>query len=223
MGPTGDLLTPLGSMTEEEAVSAFSEQAEGLIAGGVDVIWIETMSDLNEVRAAIAGARQVSSSVPIVATMSFDTNGRTMMGVTAPQAAQELGQMGLFAVGANCGNNLADTEAAVQAMHQANPDLRLVSKANAGIPRWQGADLIYDGTPMVMADHAQRTRAAGAQLIGACCGSTAEHLQAMAEALTRPVMAPENLPAPEEIARPANGQDAPRKQRKRRRQRSRDK
>jgi 5-methyltetrahydrofolate--homocysteine methyltransferase len=175
------------------------------------------MSDLNEVRAALAGARQVSDTIPVVATMSFDTNGRTMMGVTAAQAAQELGRWGLFAAGANCGNNLADTEAAVQAMHQAGPQLRLVSKANAGIPRWEGADLIYDGTPVVMAAHAQRARAAGARLIGACCGSTAAHLQAMAAALAQPILTADQLPAPAGNAGATNGQHHPPARKRKRR------
>jgi len=182
MGPTGELMAPLGSLTYEDARDAFAEQAQGLTAGGVDVLWVETMSDLNEVKAAVEGARSVSD-LPIVATMSFDTHGRTMMGTTAEQAAQVLGQLDLLAMGANCGANLADTEAAVQAMHEAYPQMLIVAKANAGIPNMEGDELVYDGTPEVMGAYAQRAHAAGARLIGACCGSSAAHIQAIDEAL----------------------------------------
>jgi 5-methyltetrahydrofolate--homocysteine methyltransferase len=183
MGPTGELMVPFGSLTYEGAREAFAEQARGLAAGGVDVLWVETMSDLNEVKAAVEGARSVSD-LPIVATMSFDTNGRTMMGTTPQQAAEVLGQLDLLAMGANCGANLADTEAAVQAMHEAYPQMTIVAKANAGIPRMEGDELIYDGTPEVMGAYARRARAAGARLIGACCGSSAAHIQAIDEALS---------------------------------------
>ena len=183
MGPSGELLNPLGTLTFEEAREAFAEQARGLAAGGVDVFWVETMSDIDEVRAAVAGAR-LASDLPIVATMSFDTHGRTMMGVTPQKAAEALSELDLLAIGANCGNNLADTEAAVQAMHQAFPKAVIVAKANAGIPYFENSQLVYDGTPEVMAGYALRAREAGARLIGACCGSTAAHIQAMATALS---------------------------------------
>lgn len=184
MGPTGELMSPLGTMTFEEARSAFAEQAQGLAEGGVDVLWVETMSDINEVKAAMEGARS-ASDLPIVATMSFDTRGRTMMGVSPQKAAEALNGLDLLAMGANCGNNLADTEAAVQAMHQAYPEAIIVAKANAGIPHIEDGELIYDGTPEVMADYALRARDAGARLIGACCGSTTAHIEAIAAALTQ--------------------------------------
>jgi 5-methyltetrahydrofolate--homocysteine methyltransferase len=182
MGPSGELLAPMGTMTFEQARDAFAEQAEGLAAGGVDVFWVETMSDINEVRAAVAGAR-LAGDLPVVATMSFDTHGRTMMGVSPVQAAEALSDLDLFAFGANCGANLADTEMAIQAMRQVNPQIPLIIKPNAGIPHWEGADLIYDGTPEVMAGYARRARGLGAQLIGTCCGSTSAHTKAMAESL----------------------------------------
>lgn len=186
MGPTGELLEPLGTMTFDRARMAFAEQAKGLSEGGVDLLWIETMSDLGEVRAAIEGARS-ESDLPIVATLSFDTHGRTMMGVTPRQALEILQPYDLLAVGANCGSNLPDTEAAVQAMRAGDDRILIVSKANAGIPHWEGDDLVYDGTPDVMAAHARRARALGAQLIGSCCGSTSEHVKAMSRALAEPV------------------------------------
>ena len=112
MGPTGELLTPLGNMSAAACEAAFAEQAEGLAAGGADLLWIETMSDLDEVEAAVRGARS-ACDLPVAATMSFDTAGRTMMGVTGTEMAERLSGLGLAAMGANCGNNVADTEAAV--------------------------------------------------------------------------------------------------------------
>ena len=96
-----------------------------------------------------------------------------------------MSDLDLFAIGANCGANLADTEMAIQAMRQVNPQIPLIIKPNAGIPHWEGADLTYDGTPEVMAGYARRARGLGAQLIGTCCGSTSAHTLAMAEALLK--------------------------------------
>lgn len=195
MGPTGELLEPMGSMSVEACTAAFAEQAEGLTAGGADLLWIETMSSLDEAEAAVVGARRVSD-LPICLTFSFDTAGRTMMGVTGTDAAELAARLGIDAVGANCGNNLADTENAIKQMRGVNPDILVISKGNAGIPEWHGTELHYNGTPEVMAAYAHRAREAGAQLIGACCGSTPDHIDLMRSVLdgTRPV------PEVEEIA-----------------------
>ena len=174
MGPTGELLEPMGTMTRDDCQAAFAEQASGLAEGGADVLWLETLSDLDEVEAAVLGAQSVCD-LPIVSTMSFDTAGRTMMGVTGQAAALRLSALGVAAVGANCGNNLRDTENAVAEMKAAGTDTLIVSKANAGIPIWHGDGLIYDGSPEVMGAHAARLRDAGVQLIGTCCGSSAKH------------------------------------------------
>ncbi|RME08275.1 MAG: betaine--homocysteine S-methyltransferase [Anaerolineae bacterium] len=183
MGPTGQLFEPMGLLTFEEAKEAFAEQARGLADGGVDVFWVETMSDLDEVRAAVEGARSVSD-LPIVATMSFDTHGHTMMGVSPQKAAEVLSQLDVVALGANCGTGSDELEKAIAAMHEAFPDLILVAKANAGIPQVaRGGQVSYTGTPEVMAEYALHVRDLGARLIGACCGSTPEHIRAMAEAL----------------------------------------
>ncbi|NND75844.1 MAG: betaine--homocysteine S-methyltransferase [Ilumatobacter sp.] len=190
MGPTGELLVPMGSMTPATCADAFAEQAQGLTEGGADVLWIETMSHLDEVAAAIEGARSVSD-LPICATLSFDTAGRTMMGVTGEEAVQRLVPLGLTALGANCGNNLADTEAALREMRAADPDVLLISKANAGMPEWHGAELHYSGSPDVMAAHADRQREAGVQLIGACCGSSPAHLQMMRRVVDGELPVPE--------------------------------
>ena len=183
MGPTGQLFEPMGTMTFEEAKLAFAEQARGLAEGGVDVFWVETMSDLNEVKAAVEGVRSVSD-LPIVTTMSFDTHGRTMMGVSPVKALETLGKLDIIAIGANCGTGSDELEVAVKAMREADPDVVLVAKANAGIPHvMSGGEIIYDGTPEVMAQYARNVRALGVALIGGCCGSTPVHIRAMAEAL----------------------------------------
>lgn len=190
MGPTGELLVPMGSMTYEECRDAFAEQARGLVEGGVDILWVETMSDLNEVKAAIEGARSASADIAICATMSYDTRGRTMMGVTGAQMARELSDLGLTAFGANCGSNLADTEAALAEMHAVAPDMILIAKANAGMPRFEGDKLVYDGTPEVMGAYADRVRRNGVRLIGACCGSSPEHIHVMRQVLSGEIPVP---------------------------------
>ncbi len=184
MGPTGQLIEPVGELTFQEAQQAFAEQAAGLEAGGVDLFWIETMSDLKEVQAAAAGIRSVSD-LPISATMSFDTHGHTMMGVSPARAVEELGQLDLALVGANCGTGSDELIEAVAAMQEADPDLPLVAKANAGIPQVVDGEVVYNGTPALMADYAREVHRQGAALIGACCGSTPEHIRAMADALEK--------------------------------------
>ncbi len=174
MGPTGELLEPMGNMSAAACEAAFAEQAAGLAAGGADVLWIETMSDLDEVEAAVRGARS-ACDLGVAATMSFDTAGHTMMGVTGTELAERLGELGLAAIGANCGNNVADTEAAVIAVAAASTGTPVISKPNAGVPVWSGDALVYDGTPEVLAAHAHRARSAGVAVIGSCCGSTPAH------------------------------------------------
>jgi len=183
IGPTGALLEPLGDLPFDEAVAAFEEQARALAAGGVDVLWIETMSDLEEVRAAVEGARRGAPDLPMVTTMTFDTGGRTMMGVTPQKAAQTLGGYGPLALGGNCGAGPDELAAAIANMHAAAPEAVLVAKANAGVPRMVEGQAVYAATPEDMAAYALRVRAAGARIIGACCGSTPAHVRAIAQAL----------------------------------------
>ncbi|HSR47677.1 MAG TPA: betaine--homocysteine S-methyltransferase [Anaerolineales bacterium] len=183
IGPSGGILEPLGDLAFEAAVAAFAEQAEPLIAGGVDVVWIETMSDLEEVRAAVEGVRRVSTTIPLLTTMTFDTRGHTMMGVSPEQAVEALLGWGAAAVGGNCGNGPDEIEAVIEKMHARAPEARLVAKANAGIPEWKDGRAVYGADPAAMASYAVSVAARGAWLIGACCGSTPHHLQAMAEAL----------------------------------------
>jgi methionine synthase I (cobalamin-dependent) len=218
MGPTGELLEPMGTMTFEDAQAAFAEQAAGLADGGADLLWIETMSDLDEVRAAVEGARSVTD-LPVAATMSFDTNGRTMMGVTPAQAVSTMKEWGLVAVGGNCGNGIAEIEDVINAMHQAAPDVRLIAKANAGIPQWRNNELLYDATPSTMGQYAQRVRALGACFIGGCCGNGPEHIAAIAEALHTPITAEDLAALQAEKAAPAGNSDTGERPRERRRRR----
>ncbi|MGB9672674.1 MAG: betaine--homocysteine S-methyltransferase [Anaerolineales bacterium] len=182
IGPSGEMLKPLGTLTFEEAFQAFAEQAEALANGGVDVIWIETMSDINEVKAAVEGARSVTN-LPIVATMSFESRGRTMMGVT-PEQLVELGRKyHLSAIGANCGKGPQELEIAIGKMRSFDANINLIAKANAGIPKLVEGNLVYDGTPEVMAEHADKVSQFHVKFIGACCGSTPDHIKAMVDVL----------------------------------------
>jgi 5-methyltetrahydrofolate--homocysteine methyltransferase len=183
MGPTGKILAPLGDLEYGQAVSVFEEQARALVEGDVDVLWIETMSDLQEVHAAIEGYRKAASGFPAVVTMTFDTHGHTSMGVSPSAALEALREFDLVAIGGNCGNGPEEIEAVITVMHAADPDLVLVSKANAGLPRLEHGHPVYDASPDVMAEHARRVYGLGARIIGACCGSTPEHIRAMVEAL----------------------------------------
>ena len=176
MGPTGELLAPLGTMGVAACEAAFAEQSAALAAGGVDLLWIETMSALDEVEAAVRAARSVCD-LPIAVTMSFDTAGCTMMGVTGKELADRLGALDLAAIGANCGNNVPDTEAVVIAIASAGSGTLTVSKPNAGVPVWRKDALVYDGTPELLAAHAHRAHTAGVGVIGSCCGSTPAHTE----------------------------------------------
>lgn len=183
IGPTGQLLEPLGALSRADAVSGFAAQAAALAEGGADAILIETMSDLGEATAAIEGTRHVTD-LPILVTMSFDTKGRTMMGVKPEKAAQTLWAMDVAVIGANCGRTLSETLDAVLKMRAAVPEAILMAKPNAGLPHAEGGDLVYDVTPEIMAEYAQRFVAeAGVKIFGGCCGSTPDHIRAVAAVL----------------------------------------
>ena len=184
IGPLGKFLAPMGKITYQGAVEIFAEQAAALVEAGVDVLYVETMSDLNEVRAAVQGARQAGPGVPVFATLSFDRHGRTNMGVRPEQAVETLLGLEVDALGANCGATLEMTEGAVAKMHEAAPQAPLVVKPNAGKPHMVGREVVYDATPQDMAEYARRFVALGARVVGACCGSTPAHIQAIAQAVT---------------------------------------
>ncbi len=186
IGPCGQFFSPLGLLTHEAGVASFAEQVRGLVAGGVDILWVETMSDLQEVRAAVEACQTVAPELPVVATMTFDTHGRTMMGTTPEQAMEQFSQMNLAACGGNCGNGPAEIEGVIEKMHAVNPSAVLVAKANAGLPQLIDGQTTYDATPQDMADYARRVHEKGARIIGACCGSTPQHIEAIARALGVP-------------------------------------
>ena len=183
IGPSGSIMAPLGTLEYDEAVDVFAEQATALVAGGVDLIWIETMSDLSEVKAAIEGVRRVAPDLPLIATMTFDTRGRTMMGVTPEQAIAAIRGWGADATGGNCGNGPDEIIPVIAKMRAADPDAVLVAKSNAGMPELVDLKAVYRAQPSEMADYATAVRAAGASIIGGCCGSTPAHLAAMSFAL----------------------------------------
>ena len=184
VGPTGQMMEPLGPLSADAATALFAQQVEALLEGGVDFILIETMSDLAEVQAAIQGARQVNANVLIAATLTFDRNGRTMMGVRPQQALEALHEQGIPIMGANCGNGPQEIEAVMEQLAARRPEgVYLMAQSNAGLPHDVEGKLIYDGTPAVMAAYAQRAHALGVNVIGACCGSTPVHIAAMRTAL----------------------------------------
>ncbi len=183
IGPSGSIMMPIGTLDFDEAVDVFAEQASALVAGGVDLIWIETMSDLEEIHAAITGVRQVTPAIPLITTMTFDTRGHTMMGVKPERAVHALAEWGADAIGGNCGNGPDELIPVIAKMRAAEPDVVLVGKSNAGMPELVDMKAVYRAAPEMMATYAQDIRDAGASIIGACCGSTPAHLAAMARVL----------------------------------------
>ena len=184
IGPSGELLEPLGLLTPDEAQAVFEEQIAGLVEGGIDLVLIETMSDLEEVGAAVRAARAIAPELPIVVTLSFDTKLRTMMGVNPATAVTEIGAMGVDAVGANCGRGPSELQVIMEQMVDVRPEgLLLIGQSNAGLPHLFGDRFEYDADPETMAQHARSLRALGVDIIGGCCGSTPEHIAAMAATL----------------------------------------
>ncbi len=182
IGPTGELFEPLGPISFEQGKAAFAAQAQALALGGVDLIWIETMSAKEEVAAAVAGAD--TTGLPITVTMTFDTNGRTMMGVTPQDAGAWLSELSpnVVAIGANCGVGPAEALVSLLAIAE-HTTLAIVAKANCGVPEYVDGDFRFTGTPELMADYAKLSRNAGAVVIGGCCGSEPIHIAAMTKAL----------------------------------------
>lgn len=183
IGPTGEILEPVGALTYADAVKAFEEQAAALKEGGVDVLWIETMSSEDELKAAVEGAAK--TSLPIVTTMSFDTNGRTMMGITPKAFGAITAALPTqpVAIGANCGVGASELVATVLGISEARPDAAVVAKGNCGIPQYVDGHIHYTGTPELMADYARIALDAGAKIIGGCCGTSPDHLAAMRKSL----------------------------------------
>ena len=184
MGPTGELFAPLGDLRVEEGATAFASQARALADGGADLLWVETLSSREEVEAALEGAHV--TGLPVVCTLSFDTNGSTMMGLSPSEFATLCRTMtpAPHAFGANCGLGPAETVVGVLNLARAARDTDvIVAKGNCGIPEYVDGVIEYGGTPELMAKYARLACDAGARIIGGCCGTTSEHLRAMHEAL----------------------------------------
>lgn len=183
VGPTGEIMAPMGTLTHALAVEMFHEQAEGLKAGGADVLWVETISAPEEFRAAAEAA--ALAGMAWCGTMSFDTAGRTMMGVTSADLATLVEKLANppLAFGANCGVGSSDLLRTVLGFFAQGTERPVIAKGNAGIPKYKDGAIHYDGTPALMADYAVLARDAGARIIGGCCGTMPEHLVAMRRAL----------------------------------------
>ncbi|MFN3293911.1 MAG: betaine--homocysteine S-methyltransferase [Gemmobacter sp.] len=187
VGPTGEIFQPMGTMTHADAVAIFHEQAEGLKEGGADVLWVETISAPEEFKAAAEAF--ALAGMPWCGTMSFDTAGRTMMGVTSAQMVELVERLPNppIAFGANCGVGAADLLRTVLGFMAQGTERPVIAKGNAGIPKYHDGHIHYDGTPELMAEYAVLARDAGVCIIGGCCGTMPEHLRAMRAALeTRP-------------------------------------
>ena len=184
IGPSGDLMEPMGTLTPESGKELFAEQIRGLVAGGIDAILIETMSDLGEIEAAVSAAQEVAPELPIIVTLSFDTNLRTMMGVKPAGAVTHLAALGVRIIGANCGRGVDEMLLIAKELVGARPeDVFIITQSNAGLPVLQGDTFIYNGSPEVMAEYARQMVELGVNIIGSCCGSTPAHTQAIASAL----------------------------------------
>ncbi|MCE8005841.1 betaine--homocysteine S-methyltransferase [Aestuariivita sp.] len=183
VGPTGDIMEPVGTLSHALAVEMFHEQADGLKEGGADVAWLETISAPEEYRAAAEAFGL--ADMAWVGTMSFDTAGRTMMGMTSADMAtmvEELPNPPL-AFGANCGTGSSDLLRTVLGFAAQGTERPIVAKGNAGIPKYVDGHIHYDGTPELMADYAVMARDSGARIVGGCCGTMPDHLRKMREAL----------------------------------------
>ncbi|MGI9368293.1 MAG: betaine--homocysteine S-methyltransferase [Ruegeria sp.] len=183
VGPTGEIMEPVGSLSHSEAVEMFHEQADGLKEGGVDILWLETISAPEEFRAAAEAF--ALADMPWCGTMSFDTAGRTMMGVTSADLAQLVETLPNppKAFGANCGTGASDILRTVLGFVAQGTERPIISKGNAGIPKYVDGHIHYDGTPDLMGQYATMARDAGATIIGGCCGTMPDHLRKMREAL----------------------------------------
>ncbi|MBT8408086.1 MAG: betaine--homocysteine S-methyltransferase [Alphaproteobacteria bacterium] len=203
MGPTGEIMEPLGPLTYDGAVEMFHEQAEGLKEGGADVLWVETISAPEEYKAA--GRAAELTGMPWCGTMSFDTAGRTMMGLTSAGLVELVEGLDYkpLAFGANCGVGASDLLRTVLGFSAQGTQRPLIAKGNAGIPKYVEGHIHYDGTPELMAEYATLARDAGARIIGGCCGTTPEHLRKMRAALEAHVPGPQ--PSLETIAEKLGG------------------
>lgn len=183
VGPTGEIMEPVGPLSHALAVEMFHEQAEGLKEGGADVLWLETISAPEEYRAAAEAFGL--ADMPWCGTMSFDTAGRTMMGLTSAGMVEMVDDLDNkpLGFGANCGTGSSDLLRTVLGFSTDGTERTIIAKGNAGIPKYVDGHIHYDGTPELMGDYAVMARDCGAKIIGGCCGTGPEHLRAMRDAL----------------------------------------
>lgn len=188
VGPTGQMLEPYGTYTVETIESNYEEQVRLLVEAGVDGLYIETMFDLNEALCATRAARRVAPDLPLVVSLSFSTaadGGRTMMGNGAAESALACTHAGADAFGLNCGDLApADFATIVGAIKEAG-DIRVAVEPNAGKPRLEGDNTVYDMPPDAFADGIEACLAAGADIVGGCCGTGPAHIKALSETLQK--------------------------------------
>ncbi len=184
MGPVGGLIKPYGPLETDEVKATFAEQAKALAEGGVDLLVIETMFAFEETTAAFEGAKSVTD-LPIVVSFSYDRGTRSMMGVKPKDVIKRYTEMGAIVIGANCGTTLENMETIITEYANTVPNFPLWVKPNAGIPRMdiETEQAIYDMGPEDMANFAKKYVALGAKIVGGCCGSTPEHIAAIAKAV----------------------------------------
>ncbi|NPA06826.1 MAG: bifunctional homocysteine S-methyltransferase/methylenetetrahydrofolate reductase [Chloroflexi bacterium] len=185
IGPLGVRVAPLGPVQPEEARAAFAEQIQALADAGADLLVIETMTDLNEMREALAAAREVAPHLPVVASMTFTRDDRTLLGETPAQVARALHEWGADVIGANCSGGPAQLLRVLQQMRQAVPEAIFWIKPNAGWPEQVGDRIVYPAGPDYFAEYAEAYARAGASFVGGCCGTNPRHIHAMRVALDR--------------------------------------
>jgi len=184
LGPTGQLIEPYGLLNREAAVAAYAEQAGALTEGGVDLLVLETIFAVEEAVWAVEGI-QSASSLPLVVSFSFDMGTHTMMGLSPTDAVAAVVPLGIAAVGTNCGRSLADADLVVTEVLAAAGDVPVWVKPNAGVPKVVGAEVVYEAGPEMLAEHVAGYVEQGVRIVGGCCGSTPEHVAAIARALGR--------------------------------------
>ncbi|MCA9910203.1 MAG: bifunctional homocysteine S-methyltransferase/methylenetetrahydrofolate reductase, partial [Anaerolineae bacterium] len=183
VGPLGVSIQPYGRIKAEEAHAAFAEQIGALAAGGVDLIILETFTNLHEIQEALAAAREVAPQLPVVAEMTFTPDDRTIMGYLPGRVAHELKEAGADVIGVNCSGGPAQIARILQAMHQAEPDALFSAMPNAGLPENVHGRTMYPAGGDYFADYALTFGALGANIVGGCCGTTPDHIAAMRTAL----------------------------------------
>lgn len=183
VGPLGSWIAPIGRITEEKAYAAFYKQIATLIFAGVEVIQLETFSDVNEIAIAARAARDVKSDIPIIATLTFNRDDRTLLGDTAVMVAEELRKTGADVIGVNCSVGPAQLLRLTSIIRSIAPDKHLLVSPNAGWPEQIGGRVVYPATPEYFGEYALAFAEAGATVIGGCCGTTPAHIKSMREAL----------------------------------------